>query len=316
MNTAMMITVEEYLSARRQLGFELHIEGAELRRFARYADSIGHEGPITTALAVEWAQLPIHADPLYKARRLDIVRRFAQFRLMFDSETEVPPPGILGPSYRRPAPHIYTSEEVRTLLSAAARLGPPGGLRPHTYKTLFGLLACTGLRVSEALHLTRPDVDLDAGLLMVTRTKFRKSRLVPLHASAAEALRAYAAHRDEYLPSSAATDFFLTERGTGLKYHKTFITFLHLRNALGWTGGAYGRPPRIHDLRHTFAVRTLQRWYEEGAPIGNKITALSTYLGHVKVTDTYWYLSAAPELLAAAGARFEACAKLLAEGVE
>jgi len=308
-NAAVRSAVEEYLFARRQLGYDMLVEGAELRRFARYAEGVGHEGPITTALAVRWALLPIHADPLYRARRLDMVRRFARYRASFDPETEVPPIGILGPSYRRPTPYIYSPQEIRALLDEAGRLGPRGGLRPHTYTTLFGLLACSGLRVSEALRLRRSDVDLGAEMLTVTRTKFHKSRLVPLHPSAVGALAAYASHRDNYLPIPAAPGFFLTERGTGLKYHKTYMTFRQLRRTLGWTSAA-ARLPRIHDLRHTFAVRTLQRWYEEGQRIGNRIAALSTYLGHVKVTDTYWYLSAAPDLLAAAGARFEACADL------
>lgn len=313
-SSSMLNAVNAYLADRRQLGYELYIEGEELRRFAQYTDAIGHQGPITTELAVQWAKLPVHADPLYWARRLDMVRRLAKHLAMSEPNTEIPPKGLLGPSYRRPAPHIYSPYEIKALLQEAVRLGPPGGLRPQTYHTLFGLLACTGLRISEALRLTRSDVDLRNGILTVTQTKFHKSRLVPLHATTVKILRAYARRRDQYLPRTTATSFFLTEKGTPLKYHKTLLTFLQIRESLGWA--EHPNPPRIHDLRHTFAVRTLLRWYEEGTPIGNKIVSLSTYLGHVKVSDTYWYLSAVPELLAAAASRFEMSLQISEEGVD
>ena len=259
---------------------------------------------MTTDLAVQWAKLPAEADPLYWARRLDIVRRFAKHQALTESETEIPPSGLLGPSYRRPAPYIYAPDEIQALMRAAAGLGPPGGLRPHTYQTLFGLLACTGLRISEALRLKQSDVDIAAGRIRVVESKFRRSRWVPVHASTTRALAAYQNHRDRHLPHAADPHFFLTERGTSLKRYRTEMTFRVLREELGWSARAVR--PRIHDLRHSFAVRTLLRWYEEGAPIGNKIAYLSTYLGHVKVSDTYWYLSAAPELLMAAAGRFEA----------
>jgi integrase len=313
-SSSMLSVVNAYLADRRRLGYALSIEGEELRRFAQYADAIGHRGPITTELAVQWAKLPVQADPLYWARRLDMVRRLAKYQAMSEPGTEIPPKGLLGPSYRRPAPHIYSSSEISMLLQEAARLGPPGGLRPHTYYTLFGLLACTGLRISEALRLTRSDVDLRAGVLTVSQTKFHKSRLVPLHATTVEVLRDYARRRDRYLPQTTATSFFLTETSTSLKYHKTLLTFLKIRESLGWAERPH--PPRIHDLRHTFAVRALLRWYEERASIGNKIVSLSTYLGHVKVSDTYWYLSAVPELLAAAASRFEMNLQTFEEGGE
>jgi integrase len=309
----MQATVEEYLSFRRKLGFELLIEGQELRRFARFADQIGHAGPITTELAVRWSTLPVDADRLYHARRLDMVRRLARYRVLLDPRTEIPPEGLLGPSYRRRQPHIYSDEEITALLRAAAELGPAGGLRPHTYATLFGLLDSTGLRVSEALALARHHVDLEAGIITVAAGKFHRSRLVPLHSSAVQVLRAYADRRDRYrYRKTVCSDaFFLSEFGTSLKYHKVLLTFIDLRNQLGWKTGQSGRPPRIHDLRHRFAVRRLLRWYEEGVAIDRKIASLSTYLGHVKVSDTYWYLTAVPELLAVPAARFEqaACAQ-------
>jgi integrase len=302
---SMVELVEEYLTGRRKLGFQLDIEGKELFRFARFADQVKPQGHLTTKLAIQWAKLPQKADPLYWARRLDIVRRFAKHRVLFDPATEIPAEGILGPSYRRRPPHIYSNKEITDLLSAASKLRPPQGLRPHTYRTLFGLLACTGLRISEALRLKGEDIDWEAGLLTIRETKFKKSRLVPLHPSTVSALHRYRQHRDRYHSSPQANTFFLTEKGTRLKYWRALMTFLSLRDQLGWMKPGTQRPPRIHDLRHTFAVRRLQRWYKEGAQVDQKIASLSTYLGHGKVTDTYWYLSAVPELLSIGASRFE-----------
>jgi integrase len=301
----MLSLANEYVSFRRNLGFALNIEGAELLRFARYADQIGHTGPITTDLAVRWAKLPERADPLYWARRLDVVRRFARYRSLYDADTEIPPEKLLGPSYRRPEPHIYSKGEINMLLKAASGLGPIGGLRPKTYVTLFSLLSCTGLRISEALRLTRNDVDLDSGVVKVRETKYKKQRLVPLHRSALQGLRRYARCRDQYHQAPKSDAFFLTELATSLKYWKVMWTFSGLRRSLGWTAKNGARPPMIHGFRHTFAVRCLIRWYRSGANVDQKIPALSTYLGHSKVTDTYWYLTAVPELLKITSNRFE-----------
>ena len=306
--SALTAQVEEYRATRQKLGFALRVEGEELLRFARYAESIGHNGPLTIELAVRWATTAASKYPRYRARRLDAVRRFAKYRQLFDPKTEVPPGGLLGPSCRsRPSPHIYSGQEIEELLRAASRLGPAGGLRPRTYVTLFGLLACTGLRISEALRLTCTDVDLNAGVLTVAESKFHRSRLVPLHPSTTRALRAYADKRASHRWSGDSNAFFLTERGTSLKYRRVLMNFWALRQQLGWTE-TRGLKPRIHDLRHTFAVRRLLGWYEEGVEVGQRIVALSTYLGHVKVKDTYWYLTATPELLAATARRCELAA--------
>lgn len=301
----MRAAVEEYVAVRRKLGFALHIEGQELGRFARFADGVGHTGPITTEIAVRWATLPADVSRLYHARRLDMVRRLSRYWAAFEPETEIPPEGLLGPSYSRREPHIYWDSEITELLSAASQLGPTGGLRPCTYITLFGLLACTGLRISEALALTRSHVDLDAGLITITAGKFRRGRLVPVHTTTVQALRDYTARRDRYCRAPQTQAFFISEFGTSLKYQKVLGTFAILRRQLGWTVGRGARPPRIHDLRHTLIVRRLLRWYEDGSDIERKIAALSTYVGHVKVSNTYWYLTAIPELLAVGAARFE-----------
>jgi integrase len=185
----MVSWVEEYLCYRRKLGYRLKTEGAQLLKFAQYADKEGCGGHLTTDLALRWIRLPEDVSPLYLARRLEVVRCFARYLAVFDPLTEVPPKGILGSAHRRTAPHIYSEKEIETLLKACAELEPADGLRPHTYGTLFGLLSCTGLRISEALKLRDEDVDLERGLLTIRETKFHKSRLVPLHPSVTEVLK-------------------------------------------------------------------------------------------------------------------------------
>ena len=296
---------EEYLVLRRKLGFALEATGSVLLNFARYADRSGHEDPITIELAVRWARLPQGADPLWWALRLDVVRRFARYRSAIDPRTEIPPPGLLGPSHRRRNPHIYSEGELAALLGAAGNLPPRDGLRSHTYTTLLGLLASTGLRVSEALRLDRAHVDLCDGVLTIVETKFRKSRLVPLHPSTKIALRAYAERRDQHHPLMRMGPFFVSAAGRPLPYRTVHCTFDRLRRVLGWAGER-GRRPKIHDLRHTFACRRLLAWYRDGSEIHSKVPTLSVYLGHMSVSDTYWYLTGVPELMAIASARFEA----------
>jgi integrase len=305
---------DEYLALRRKLGFELKIEGRELLLFARYLDDIGHDGPLTIELALRWATLPAEVHRLYRARRLDVVRRFASHRRLFDERTEVPPMGMLGPACRpRPAPHIYTDKEIAALLDACRQLRPATGLRSCTCATLFGLLACSGLRVSEALSLRRIDVDLRTGILTVDESKYHRSRLVPLHASTVAALQAYAEKRDRHLQLLDSQTFFVTDVGTPLRYRQVLAAFKLLRRRLGWAR-AGGVGPRIHDLRHSMACTRLLRWYEQGIDVGQRMLALSTYLGHVKLKDTYWYLTATPELMAAASRRFQGAAAMFRGG--
>lgn len=267
---------QDYLAYRRGLGFKLEGAGRLLLRFAAYLDQKGHRGPLTTELVLHWVRLPADASPVYLQARLLAVRGFARYRAIFDPGTEVPPPGLLAARCRRPTPHIYTEAEISALLAAARRLPPQTSLRPHTFATFFGLLACTGLRVSEALGLTRRDVDWRQGLLTIRQTKFRKSRLVPLHPSATDMLQGYARLRDCFFPASVAEAFFVTFRGTPLRLATVEGVFGHLRRQLSWPARGDGRRPRVHDLRHTFACRRLIRWYEEGADLEHAIAALST----------------------------------------
>lgn len=303
--TSMVILASEYLALRRGLGFGLRIQGRMLLDFARYADESGHRGAITLELATGWARCS-RAGAAYIDQRLSIVRQFARHRAAFDPTTQVPPPGLLGgfPRRRKP-PHIYSEREITELLRAAQALRPRGGLRPKTYVTLFSLLVATGLRISEACRLTGDDVDLHAGLLVIRESKFRKSRLVPLHPTTVQALRRYAALRDRYGKPARSECFFRTDHAASLRTRVADRTFSGLRSRLGWTAHGRTRMPRIHDLRHTFAVRRLLRWYEEGADVDQKLPALATYLGHANVADTYWYLSAIPELLALTSQLFE-----------
>lgn len=298
--------VREYLVVRRGLGFDLDTPGWQLRDFARYADRIGHRGHLTTDLAVQWALSSRSSDPAQAVRRLSTIRSFARYRAAFDPATEIPPTGLLGRLPRRKRPHIYSPAEIAALLQQAHRLWPRGGLRPRTYVALFALLSSTGLRLSEACHLIVRDVDLASGLLTIRESKFRKSRLVPLHPTATDALIRYVASRDAGRTRSGATAaFFRTDGAAALTRAAVEKTFSRLRHRLGWTAQGRARRPRIHDLRHTFAVRRLLRWSEEPADVDRNILALATYLGHAKVSDTYWYLSAVPELMTLTTQRFE-----------
>jgi integrase len=292
-----------YLRSRRQLGFALAKDGVGLAGLARYAEEVRHRGSLTVQLALDWAKLPQDAKPLWWARRLDTVRRFARFWVAYDPRTQVPPTGVFGPSYRRGPVHIYTDKEIRTLLQATWQLGPSRGWQPNLYRTLLGLLACTGLRISEALALEDRDVNCESGLLTVRRGKGGHSRCLPLHASVAAALRGHRQVRRRLIVRPKSSAYFLSSRGTPLVYRRVAAVFRQLCNGLGWT---HPPRPRLHDLRHTFAVRCLIRWHEKNEDIGQKILGLSTYLGHRQVSGTYWYLTAVPQLLSLSSRRFEA----------
>lgn len=297
--------VEEYLALRRGLGFSLRLQGTMLRQFAAYLerDSAPY---ITRELALRWAMQPANAQPAQWANRLNTVRRFAQFRCASDPRTEVLPLGLLPHRYGRKPPYIYAEGEIRRLLDVARQLPSATGLRPATYATLFGLLAVTGLRISEALALDRGDVDWADAVLTIRRTKFGKSRLVPIHPSARRALRRYALLRDRVYPRLKTESVFVSEHGERLTASAVRWTFNRLSQRIGLRGPTDRRGPRLHDFRHRLAVTTLLRWYRAGVDVERHLPALSTYLGHRHVADTYWYLSAVPELLQLAAARLEA----------
>lgn len=297
--------VERYLTYRHDLGYKLVSEGAYLRQFGKYADHIKHRGPLTTELALRWARLPVTKDPLLWARRLEIVRCFARYLAIFEPSAEIPPQGLLGPAHRRNTPHVYTDVELSILIAAARRLPPADRLKPRSYSTLIGLLACTGLRISEALRFTRSDFDAQQGVLRIRETKFRKSRLVPLHRSVTKKLVAYARDRDRLVPWLQTDRFFVTDRGQPLAYKQVRIVFRELCDGAGIIGRGHRLRPVIHDLRHTFACRRVERWYDTGEDVTHSIAALSTYLGHATIHDTYWYLTATPDLLERVASRFQ-----------
>lgn len=292
---------QAYLDYRRSLGYRMESDARLVVQFARWVDDLGHRGPITIALALRWATLPAQAAKTYHAHRLTAVRCFARYCALFEPATEVPSPRLLGPAYRRCIPFVYSAAQQHTLLTAARQLPPAHGLRPHTYVALFGLLWSTGLRISEALNLRRDGVDWQGGILTVKQTKFDKSRLVPLHPTAVKALRQYAKRRDQLKPGAQTNHFFLSEDGAALVYGAVRSTFLKLRKLVPVPAGR--RRPRLHDFRHTFACQRLLAWYREGVDVNHAITALATYMGHTQISDTYWYLTATPELLAVAADR-------------
>ncbi len=276
-----------------------------LRQFAAFLEREGAPY-ITRELALRWAQHPANAQPATWASRLSTVRRFAQFWSAADPRTEVPPLGLLPHRYGRKPPYIYTEGEIRRLIAGARQLPSATGLRPATYATLLGLLAVTGMRISEALALNRDDVNWSEAVLAVRRTKFGKSRLVPVHPSTQRALRRYTRRRDRVYPKPTTESVFVSERGARLTPWTVRYTFNRLSRRIGLRGPADRRGPRRHDLRHRLAVDTLLRWYRAGVDVERHLPELSTYLGHGHVADTYWYLSAVPELLRLAAARLEA----------
>jgi integrase len=294
--------VREYLAYRRNLGFRLRSPGDELLLFGRFLDSTRHHGPLTTDVVARWARQAPNARPEYAAWRLGAVRVFAKYLAATDPQHQVPPAGMLGRTYRRAQPYIYSPAEIAALLGACMTVKPVKALPPHTYRTFFGLLAATGMRCGEALGLRRQDVDLALGRVTIVKGKPGRARVVPLHESVVHALSNYAERRDREFPRGPKSDaFFLSRRATAIRYQRVTSTFRQLRRQLGWHDAPL---PRVHDLRHTFAVRTLVRWCEVGDDVDKKILALTTYLGHVHVTSTYWYFSAVPELMAITGRRF------------
>jgi integrase/recombinase XerC len=304
--TPMQQAVQRYLEDRRRLGFALTSPGTELMRFARFADALEHRGPLTQELQLRWAREHVRrTGAVTAARRIEIVRPFAAYYRQFEVDTEVPLLAVLGRGHRRLVPHIYTDEEIRQLLDQAGRLTPRGGLRPLMYRTVFGLIAAAGLRLSEALKLQVADVDLQAATIAVRQTEFHKSRCLPLHPSAVQALSRYRLARDRQASFDAGAPFFVSTTGGRLPARTVENVFERMRPRLGWQARGDYPQPRIQDLRHTFAVRRVLRWRERGESIDHAMFWLCTYLGHAKISDTYWYLTGVPELMDSIGTKFE-----------
>ena len=312
MNTITMQShAENYLSGRRQLGFSLRNADYAIRSFARYIDELGDHELLTVEVMADWARCDKGNSnkPATWARRLYKLRSFARYLQQFDPNTEVPDDTIFGKIGQRLAPHIYSDQEIVDLLAAARRLGPVRGLRGATYEALFGLIASTGLRVSEAVHLQDADVDLKSGMMTIRRTKFAKSRQVPVHPSTTDALRRYRSLRNHHVEITNELPFFVSTRGRrrgyGLSLRQVHRVFFGLRDQMGWRNRGVPDGPRIHQLRHTFIVRRVMLWHSQGVDVDQAMLALSTYVGHAMVTNTYWYLTGVPELMAVAASKFE-----------
>lgn len=302
MSTARNIreAMQRYLALRRSLGFKLHHHTWWLPSFASFLEEQGSD-VITVDLALRWAQLPTGVNPNWWAKRLSAIRLFARHYQAFDPRTEVPAPDLLPYRRKRRTPHIYSDREINALMEQASLLRYP--LMAATYTTLIGLLAVTGMRVGEAIALDDDDIDWSRARLHVRHSKFNKSRYIPVHEQTLGALRCYAIQRNRLRPPQATShSFFVSLAGTRLIYNNVAHTYARLVT-LARVEPRVGRPPRLHDLRHSFTVTTLCDWYRADVDVDSRLPALSTYLGHAHPTTTYWYLTATPQLLALASER-------------
>lgn len=297
--------VQEYLNLRRSLGFKLRDAGKLLQAFVKFMEQ-QHASHITTQLALAWAQQPSTAQPGEWARRLSVVRTFARHRSATDQRTEIPPEGLLPYRPKRARPYLYSTKEIQGLLRAALSLPACGGLRPWTYHCLLGLLSVTGLRLGEARNLEVQDVDLKAGVLTIRNAKFGKTRLIPLHPSTRRVLANYLARRNQHWAGRSVSSYvFVSNWGNQLDVGEIHRVFYALSRQIGLRGPSDSYGPRLHDMRHRFASMILLRWYRSGKDAEQKLPYLSAYLGHVHVSDTFWYLSAWPELMREAMSRLE-----------
>lgn len=299
--TPLRQAVDDYLALRRRLGVTLEEAGRVLTAFVAYAEQDGAPY-VTTALILRWAAHLTHVTPATLNGRFQMIRRFAQWRQLTDARTEVPPADLLPGRYRRRPPRLCREEDIPRLLAAARQLPSANGLRGRTYETLFGLLAVTGLRSSEVVALNDGDLDDRQATLLVRRTKFGKSRVVPLHPSTMAALATYQTLRDRIVRHRLGDALLVSERGVRITQNAAEYTFARVSAQIGvrprFRAHRLGRGyPRPHDLRHRFAIRTLVDGYRGGGPVDPLLPVLATYLGHVHIHDTYWYLEAVPELL-------------------
>lgn len=295
--------VDRYLQVRRTLGYKLLVEGRMLAQFAAYLEENGHEY-ITTVAALAWATTPRNAAGCWWASRLSAVRALARFAIAFDPRTEIPPAKLLASNTSdRLIPRVFTGQEITALITAARALANP--LRAAGIATLIGLMAATGMRSGEVMSLDHADVDLAAGLVTVRGTKFGKCRLVPLHPSTVARLENYRRQRDQLCPCPDTDAFILSSYGSRLNHTSVSKAMALVAKTADIGPGPHGAPVRLYDLRHTFAVTTLARWYEQGRDVAHLLPSLSTYLGHVSPAATYWYLHACPQLMTAAAGRLE-----------
>lgn len=302
--TDLHAAIEEYVTLRRSLGYKLDRVDGLLHQFADHLQQQRHGTTITTAAALEWAMLPRQATAWWWRQRLSVVRGFARYLQAVDPSVEVPPKGLIPASAPRATPHIYSDADIAALLDAAGGVRSP--LRAATYQTLIGLLAVTGMRCGEAIGLDDDDVDVAQRVLLVRHGKFNKTRQLVVHPSTAAALAAYRHTRQAHLPQPTSPAFLLSTVGTRLFYPNVSALFRRLCRQAGLPGQGGRGGPCLHAFRHTFAVRWLVDWHRAGIDVGPRLPALSTYLGHARPAETYWYLSPTEELLRQAAGRLEA----------
>ena len=308
--------VADYLGLRRNLGFKLHRYEAQLRQFLLFLKE-RRTSRITTKLALEFATHGPQISPKTALNRLAVVRGFARYRRSTDPSVEIPPCGLLPGKTERPRPYLYSQAEIDRLLQGAkdypcwTRFPGPcwSRFQAWTFYCIFGLLVVTGMRVGEVLNLQAADIDWGGAVLTIRNAKFGKSRLVPLHPSTLKALATFVKHRDCFLaqlrPQPVPSHFFVTSRGTRLAITHVEQVFVCISRQIGLRGPKANRGPRLHDFRHRFAIQTLLRWYRRGQPVDPLLPVLATYLGHTRLSGTYWYLDCTPELMAAAAQRLE-----------
>jgi site-specific recombinase XerD len=298
--------IEDYIAYKRSLGYRF--KGTELRSFAAFTRAVGYNGSLSSELVFQWASLNPNYTRLYMAKRLQTIHTFAKYISAFDSNAQIPQPGAFGASFYRTSPYIYSDKEISLLIAQARKMFPPNGIRAHTVSTAIGLLRATGLRVFELTLLKIKDVRLAEGYLCINNSKFKKDRIVPLHPTATQALACY---RDFITEKLGQRDdhayFFVNSCGRGLNTTAFEYAFRQIRTVLSTETACGGtRNIRLYDIRHTFACQTIKCWLETGMDVNQKLYLLSTYMGHVKPEDTYWYLSATPELLDISCKRYEA----------
>lgn len=299
--------VDDYLQFRRNLGFQLPYVEAILREFVRFADRHKHRGPLKRQWAEDFAYAPQAAASAYHVRRLAILYEFAKYWNSYDGRVEIPSPPLPHPGYRRKSPYIYSDKEVRDLMALARSLPSNAALTGDSQATLIGLMACAGLRTCEVIGLRDQDILWDRSQIVVQESKSRSSRVLPITSSTLSALRNYVKRRDLAFPGHSSGALFINVYGEKWSQSSMSHRFDRLRLASGITAGEGRRLPRLYDLRHTFACNCLIASMKANRDMSLSVYALSRYMGHKHATETYWYLSAVPELMELVGHRFEAC---------
>ncbi len=310
MNNVMNMTqrIELYLMHRRRAGYARGGADTGLLEFAKYVDNKGYTGHLTNELAIEWAKTSKKNTRTAWGSRLEYLYGFAKYYKIIDPKTEIPPLNLYGSTHLRSQPYIYSEQEICNLIEGTKKFLPVNGLKPITFKYLLGLLLSTGIRISEAVHLTRQDVDFNNNILIIKETKHHKSRYVPIHKSVNNALNKYATIRDQLVSLPIDTAFFINDKGRTLKIKQLDKDFRWLCKITN-----LGNKPRLYDFRHTFVCQRLLEWYKEEKNINKMMIYLYTYLGHSRITDTYWYITAIPELMSIVANKFEQFAGTICE---